>query len=663
MKIYNKILFLTITHFVNSFGWGMDDPRQPSSILAVHDRAHGASLQERGIYSPAMETGFLSNYEIEISNKEWSQLSSFFEKAFENGKGSINYLGASFCAQAKQAAKHYYTLYKLLLSSEAKVLNSPDKGKLIPTLGHFVKYFEMAYDRIKDRGRRTAFGTQNSFQDTIFSVVQKTFNVYMRTYERLNKTPLGFVEDLHFSQPALIGSYKIHLFYTRDENGFILFNLIPQDEVDAGLFKTYIPYGNIDTSFFVERHFLFSLTSNNKPVLIEDKGYCINKSEGVYNISFYSGNTGIVPYSLGKTIITRRNAENPVITTIDGISQILRDSSKLDSLNNLSNVPPDAEREPEEHSSGRREELENLNTILEELRNALMDNLVQISSNSTLYSLHHLVANTEKQLLETIQNRDINALLNMLDSLLEGQPSKFLGVPGSPLDMLETEYLFLKELREQHHHDLHPNMQFLLEYIQQEFPAQTLDEIIAHYEEELVCHYEAEEREILENAYKAEQDQRSQMVIQGDHYKKKPSHKKKNSHRRQDYKKAKPQAESAAEKSARLEKQYQEAKKKAEQRLKKIKDIKISGSPKFRKYLKLVNKVTQGLRARGVSVTAQLNRSSHGSLAVQGEKISIVRPHGGYNTVHQSAARDLLGHLVQTYFDLSLTGSPSSVEK
>ncbi|MBW8308206.1 MAG: hypothetical protein K0M45_00950 [Candidatus Paracaedibacteraceae bacterium] len=659
MNNYHKILLSTILPLANSLGWTMDDPRQPTSVSAVYNKEE-RTLEESEVYLPALETGFLSSYETKISDKEWDQVEGFLQKPFEDSPGVIKLSAAHFYAQAKYAAKHYYALYKLLMKSEAKVLDSPDKDKLIPRLSRFVKFFESTYDFIKSRARIKAIGTPSNFQDEIFPIVQKTFNTYMRAYEKLKRVPLEYVEDLHFSQPDFIPSRIAHLFYTRDENGFILFNLMPHTEVERGVFRTYIPYGNIDKRFFVERHFLFSLNSDNKPVLIEDKGYCINKSEGVYNISFYSGNTGIVPYSLGKTIITRRNAENPVITMIDKISQILRDPTKLDSLNNSSNISPDAELKLEEHSSERREDSGNLDTILEGLRNALRDNLAQISSDSTLYSLHHLIANIEEQFPKTIQDqKDINALLNIVDSLLESHSSKFLGVPGSPLDILETEYLFLKELCGKGHYKLDPNMQFLLEYIKQEFPLQTLDEVVIQYEEELITCYKAEEEENLENEYKAEQERRSQMVINGDHYKKKQSHKKP-SPGKGNYRKAKPQEESAATKNGRLMKQQQEAKRRAEQRFKKIKEIKIDESPKFRKYLKLVNKVTQGLYATGTNVTAQLNRSSHGNLAVQGGKISIVRPHGRHNTVHQSSARDLIGRLVQTYFD-TVFAQPSAL--
>ncbi|MBW8308459.1 MAG: hypothetical protein K0M45_02270 [Candidatus Paracaedibacteraceae bacterium] len=526
--------------------------------------------------------------------------------------------------------------------------------ELIAKLGAFTLSFELLFLSMQEMGEMESVGEISCMHNALFPMIQKTYNTYMWAYEKLINRPLDTLGDLNFFQPevsipknlpkAYLNQLKglthsnnnAYLFYMRDENGYVLFNLKTRNKITTNLYYTAVRYqlGNQPTA----RGFVFSITPSNRVCIVENQGWLINKEKNKYSLSFYNGKAEEKPFTIGQGIyFFDPRTNNPLDRKISIIKNI--DQQIINMARSLK----------DNHTVLEREKL--LATI-----NRLMEQ--QKKNKESLMQEAKVEGKDLSNLASAIKNsdiiRDVQSLLPfrhnihlLLDDLLENKEEAFIGMPTLPVEILEVEYLFVKELLENSRKENLKAQEFSQQYIKACFPDQRLENLVQQYEEKLLTYYEAEEKEKLEEslrepdhstAYQDEWARRARMVAQGEHYKKSPR-KKKTKKRSQAHQPL------IVEKKTKNNLQSQVLRT-AKQRLAELPNKPI----KFKNYLKLINKVTHSMSESGVQVTGQLNASSHGCLVVGDKKISIVRPHGRYDTIHPKSAHSILDELVNSYF-------------
>ena len=78
----------------------------------------------------------------------------------------------------------------------------------------------------------------------------------------------------------------------------------------------------------------------------------------------------------------------------------------------------------------------------------------------------------------------------------------------------------------------------------------------------------------------------------------------------------------------------------------------IEKTIKYKEYVAMVNVALQELRNLGANITGGLNESSHGALKIDDAVLPLHRPHGPkHNMVYGSSAREMLGELLNMYFE------------
>ncbi|WP_010301453.1 hypothetical protein [Candidatus Odyssella thessalonicensis] len=649
---------LNLSGLLASLSSAMDAPReQPLQLAAL---SQSSSIE--------MATAHSSQYKTYVSDQEWGLIYSFMENIFAAPQITSNPGARAFAQRDLTYAREYFSLYKKLYGClDKNCLSDINLKELISKLGNFTLIFEQHLILQQEQHDKKTVGEVSSISNHLFPILQKTYNTYMWAYEKLTNKPLGNVGDLNFTQreasipknfprqylPQVknlmhVDSYA-YLFYSRNEDGYIICNLTTSNKIDDNLYykqtKHYYGGDQSKTNLLV-----FTVTPSNKAVIINNKGWNIIKEDNNYYITFYTGNTGEAPFKMKGGITFSDPRANEVDGAFNKKLSIIKDIDQriIDMVRHLNQAPDPEEGDKLLASITRMQaqQKKNKENILREAeaKGYDVDNLAA--------TLKHTGITSSGQIMDvrkTFSGVFAKNIYSIVDSLLGNKKRAFIGFPTLPLEILEIEYLFIRSLLENSSKENFETNEFSQQYIEACFPDQTLEGLVEQYEAKLLDYYVAEEKEKLEESsrepeasasYEEEWAQRARMVAQGEHNKKAP--------RKKNHKKRPQSQKPGAAKKETQKNLHDQAVRAAKQRL-----ADLSNKPiKFKNYLKLVNKVTQLFNEAGVKVSGQLNASSHGCLVVGDKKISIVRPHGRHDTIHPKASHSILEELINSYLSI-----------
>lgn len=573
------------------------------STLTVHDSSKVSltinNSKEDIIDLPTAHLkGFSPRYNTNVSSEEWRNALSQLEEELD--KTQINpILTPSEKEEWKKSFDIFLALYQTLDKNYSKTIKKIKKDinkEFFSPLFDFTAYFEGLYDAL----RLSYTQQEKSFQHlgSILHPVQKAWNLYLKAYENLTNQELTSFGNLGFSK--IHKGHCKHLFYIRNEEGFLLFTIYPHEPLTSDLYLTYAQYGLKEDDDSRNRDFLFSKSSQNNSIrIIEEPGLIIEKKNEALNITPYSGSQAFIPFASASTLVF-------------GIKPIFKT---------------------------------NLNKSL--IKAGLPERVQHASITALSFSKK-----------DTTGFHLIGKMEGFLSSLLGGSKARFILYPQTDLDHMEAEYVFLQDLYERYRES--PDDQdvlYALEYVKETFQNQNLEEIIADHETTLEHEYFNKEKEILEAQIRAEQAERTKMVANAEHYKIKPKNKKQ-------IKKKEKQSITPEKNDRKFNPEEIEAtaRANAKRRVELLKNKEIRGHMKYKDYLRLVNAAAQELRRDSIPVSGRLNASSHGSLEMGDKTLPIYRPHGRHKTVHVKSARNMLSNLLDCYF-AHLRGSIEYVEK
>jgi len=574
------------------------------------------ALEEKKLPKIKDLRGFQPHYKTATTAEEWAESQQLLTAAVQV---------VSTCPAISQyltgfldTCPEYFHLYRNLFENPNKAIKKLDEKKLLTPLFNYAANLEYLLDNIRIDYRKTG-KDYDTLQSKILPVIQPTFNQYIKAYEMLTGKVTSSLGSLNFAK--IFFTSNLHLFYKRDEEGFLIFTIDPLHSapIDTNLLDTYIPYKNKGNDFF-EHYILFHIDQKSgRPTIEKRSGLIFRKAPSIHEqnikhitITPYYGEDAVLnPYSREMTISLQKTTLNPIFPQVT--------------------IPPSQE----EIVSKVAEEM----PIVDPINNIAMVDLV----------------NSEK-LQSSLPSVTLSGFYSFGMKLLGERTSCFLPYLSGAIEELEAEYLFISKFKEKAAKAelTQPEDILLLEYIKESFPNQTPEEVMADYERALLEAYEDEEVRTYKEKIRREQEERSQKVAKGEHYNAKGKKGKKNKDLNRNKVKKPKEQESLALSSCEEEQMRIEAGSKAAKRLNLLKNEASSRKKpeKFRKFLQAVNVATQELARLNVPVGAKLNKSSHGNIVVEGEKpITLVRPHGLRGSISKKNAKGILTGLLNSYFE------------
>ncbi len=598
------------------------NPRTPTSIVPFRFSENDDSpLQE-----------FQPQYSTIVADEEWKEVPQILN--------TLNHPLLELWPERKEALfknyketfHTYYVLYNRMRKGGRnylkELLKRPEflSNELFPTLFQFVTDFEDVYDQLRTSYQKGS-KERKQLEGTIFPIVQRTFNFYMKVYETLTSNKLTNLGSLNYSQIQSSTRRLKHLYYKKDDNGFLIFTLYPHKRLKDGYYESYIPFRSPNEEHG-EHSVIFKIKQSSdqnpseKLKIVQQPGFLIQKRDGDIVIQHYRGNLNKDPYSTdpgNRYLNTKR---------IKAWSQMLMIIEEL-------------RRRTEEES--------NEKELLEKSAEAFL----KMSNDNAPIDAQQggIIIQSHKQTLDE-ELRDVY-LLNFSERFLGEDTSGFIPLPRTPLEQLECNYLCLLECRQRlESQEVSSGDLYLLEYLTGEEITESnfkehLTDTLVQYKEALKNDYRQEE----EDAYRLEQEQRQAMVRNGDHYKGKVPSKKQGRSKGKNQQKKHGKSQSNRQTVQQASPLQSESKhiEKAKERFQKLKNG--QRGRKFRNYIKIVNGITQEMAKEGLKVTGQLNQSSHGTFKAKGSKpTTVVRPHGKRNTVSLKGSKKSLNSLFNTYF-------------
>lgn len=600
-------------------------------------------------YEPQFVKGYNSSYkrnykENEITNSI-NEYSKLFKKCFarEVDEKKINSTDKSILLNetASKFSRDFlsYTkeFIKFLEKLEKKERHNTDFQKIIlekdniELLSNFVSYFEEHFTKAKTE---TSINLEPDYKKVMvdyFIPFQKLFNAYMYFYNKAFPGKLEFIGYLtdwmpnFFAYTNDLGSVKQKIGYTRDKNGFLLFRLYPTIKVDDSYYYTYIPHGDVDPEnglskmdHFVERSIFMKKTDDKFDIILKS-GILLSQTEESISYTPFTGNHGI-PFCKLKRIMISRDKKH---TTNDALVSFL-------------------EKEKNNPSTKNKQQIENLLNFAEEKKIYDLKN----TSDDLLLSSEKKPHTTFFPKINFNPIDSINSF-TFIKNILGNQKHAFIEIPSTKVEKQEATYEYFLSLK-----DAVLNSQVNEERIQAiEWAAQLFEttdekELIEHIdlslneiEKDLHEAYFDEGKKEMEEKIRKEQEERSKMVINRDHYKKdtKPV-KEKRSKGKNFFQKKQPQNEMEKKDTGLSEEKIKEIKKECQERINKLKK---SGPLKWKSYLGLVNKTIQVLKDSNVNVKLLLNKSSHGFISIEGTKQPICFSHETGEIGTSSAVKDI----------------------
>lgn len=543
--------------------------------------------------------GFQPWYETSVTREAWRNAQQILTDAAATVTTSDKI--GFWLKMYMDAEPEYFHLYNNLLQTPAKTLRKLDANKLLNPLFKYAAAFEHLLDNIRTNYRKTG-KDYSAIQRKVLPIVQPTFNQYLKAWEELTSQQTSSLGSLEYEKPFVMR--KAHLFYKRDTHGFLVFTIRTENNevIDTNLFETYIPYKNEGKDFF-EHSILFTVIGE-KPVIQRREGLIFRDTasilaqdlEGV-SITPYYGEYAHDPFTTKQTMSLIREEDLPTFI----------EDKKEPTTNYTSAVKQDTVDLPQ-----------------------------------------------SQRLQSSLSPEAPLSFYAFSKGLLANKSSTFLPYLAGPIEELEAEYLFLHDVisRVQLSQEyLSPDNILLLEYLKAGFPDQDPEQVLENYEKVLLEAYEDEETRTYKEQVTKEQEERSQRVakIVVSSQRKKQKNNKKSITQYQKPIKSEEQLSLQDEEGV-----VKEAKQKAQARLNELKQhVKTKTAPqKFRKFLQAVNVVTQELAKLHTPVRAELNKSSHGNISVEGAKpVTIVRPHGLHTTISKKNSKGILTGLLNSYFE------------
>ena len=557
--------------------------------------------------------GFQPHYKTLITTEEWNNAKEKLTQA-ASAVTTCDVISV-WVNMYRNACPAYFNLYKDLSKQNLKKLN---EEKLLAPLFDFTAALVLLMDNIRTDYRQVGRGDDYiRLESEVLPILQPTFNQYMKAYETLTGKVTSSIGSLDYEKEVV--TLKTHLFYQRDRNGFLPFNINIESStlVDPGLnlYMTYIPY-TLPSGFehLSEGDILFTLDKNGKPTIERKSGLLFKKKqptseseqlkEFVLLTFYYGAEHPIHPFNFSKTLAVHEPQPQPIQPVSLNPEQFhfqdpLSMHKKLDKY---------------------------------------FDKEAKIDHNHAVW-------------LEDSQHR---FLFQFGQSFLEDNPFAFLPYPSIGIEELEAEYLFLSDFKEKISKGIQPEDTYLLEYLKEGFPEQTPEEVIANYEGTLLGAYEDEETRLYNEQIRKEQEENKKKVVNNEHYKPQNKKDKKNKKLNVLRNKNPIEIEDKTLSNSKENQIHMHSQKKAQERLNQLKEnVTLRKKPeKFRKFLKAVNMATQGLARLNVPVEAELHKSSHGNIAVDKEKpITIVRPHGLRDTISKKNGKGILTNLLSSYIE------------
>jgi len=599
------------------------------SILTVpktqSEQAHTNEDKNKELTSLIDIRGFQCHYKTLVTEEEWNENQRLLLKEAQDLSSASR---KNFVPGYLQAIKPYFLLYKNLLQNQKKTLKHLKEKELLGTLSDFTYTYEMLNDAIM----LNPFNKGKYFSDTqrkILPIIQRTFNLYMQAYERLTGKTTSFLESLHYKK-VYQQCIEAHLFYKRNEDGFFIFPILPYKTLGKNLFLNsiaYIPAGEKGTD-----EVCFSMPEKEgEPQIVRQSGFIYTdlgnievQGEMRPAISFhlYYGELSSTPFFAGISMLIpgacdAKEQNTPYEAYVK--SEIIRSLGACKSTENLA---------------------------VQAAEKSLVD--FEGVHASTLY-----FGNLKSDNFTLRLSSNESSLYRSAKQILEKEQSTFVPLPSTPVEELESEYLYFLELQERISRQIGtPEDMAMLEYFKETDPEtyseKTAEKLLKESENALLEAYIQEEQKQIEQQIRKEQEERSQNVATGKHYK--PTSKNKNNKGSKHKFEKKEKSQKSAETNE--ENILKEAKNLAAGRLNSLK-LPKGNNLKFRKFLDLVNTAQQELANVGVGVKGALNKSSHGSIAIEGSKsMTIVRPHGRRDTISPKKAKGILNGLCNSLFEV-----------
>ncbi len=550
--------------------------------------------------------------QTKVYSEEWSKTAeSILEDAYRilsiNPSIKADFLDHVYKTYYKPTFSRYYELYQMISGNNKNILKKIDKDLniLLDPLGHFVAVFESMFDMVKTHYRTNSNDYlihKTRLEKEVFPTVQKTFNTFMKIYEKYSPEKIELIGPFkNKSQNFRVSSENVtkHVFYKRDiNNDFLLFTLFPHTKVGENLYQSYLPYLQARDSNYIDDVIIFSLDETNTPIIDEHQGLVVSKDNAGYSLVPYRGNATSLPYTSSQALLLQNPATKEKTRAIFQIAEFL---------------------EKEE---------------LEEKEERVLNKTMELIGTTLPEELKGHTVFTQQPL----PTRQVVAIEEFAKEVLGDNDCVFVPFPHTDREESEETYLFLLDLKQRlKEQEVQSADILLLDYLEKTaFPEKKLDEIIQDYEYELVDDYTKEEEEKI----RLEQEARRHMVASGEVYQKRKKSKepkkaintsKKNKLPKKPETSPQDEVEEQINRStvSPTEVPLETSREKAMKKLEELKRSNNNGSVKFRKFMKLVNVARQGLEQIDLAPTAELNKSSHGKIEVEGSNPqTLVRPHG-----------------------------------
>ncbi|MDI9640984.1 hypothetical protein QM565_35420 [Geitlerinema splendidum] len=533
-----------------------------------------------------------------VSPGEWETIEKLFLEEhrkilLNNERISKAVLDKHYIEYYRPIFSNYFNIYQKLLDKDKLTIKQirEDSKVLLEPLGQFVAVFESFFDYLKTHYRTkesSEYLTHKArLENVYFPIVKNTFTTFMRAYENYANESLEDMGSLN---------YRSKSFSVLSE-GVTKHIFYKRDRNGFSLF-TLFPHKMIGEGLF-ETYVPY--LNNTTPYYSSDLIFFSLTSD---NIPVPEQRPGLMlENSPGGYIITCYRGNTTFLPYTNGPSLFMAKPRRV---------------------------LENLD------------------AGESLAATELLAGNQifATQISPTLRR---TAMRNVAENLLDNKDSTFIPFPYSPLEDMESTYLFLQNLKQQDR-EL-PENKRLLAYVEEVvFQGEPLDQVINTYEEELLNTYKEEE-------IRLQQEERRRMVAEGRHYTDS-----KNSGTKQSSKKGRreqKQIPSSAPRNLRntLPKNNagdisEKALQTARERLNELKSAHRNGSIKYRKFMQLVNVAAQGLSNLNSRLTTEINRGSHGNIQVEGvQPVTMVRPHGSAKekSVSIKTQRKVLTNLIETF--------------
>lgn len=604
----------------------------------------------------------------------------------------------------------YFALYQSMNADKVppKLKEEPSYNFFVP-LRQFVFQFQVVYDLAMTHYREE--GQDNSFLERDYlPIVQRTFNRMVGAWEQITGRKAATFGPLEPNEKLIIndGNQNKHLYYIRDEKGFLLFPITPEEPMGAPEDNYYlqrIPYrfflseeafahqvvfsvrdadpskitsiGNFLSLFGSQMH---SVTYGQDIRIVDNPGWCLERRDGGRTLAItpYSGGRGKFPYTSGKTITL---LENKGAQALDKLRLIDAAKEKVEDI-----------RREKEKRVLRKQEIKTLleTTSDDEQRKVLTLESTKLDGEIAAFeamladisNFKVLDPQEEKEASEDVpgslkgdilfQDKGIEALEQFspqvrkwINDQLGEHEGCFIPFPQEGIEDQEMFYLYFHDLQQRiQAGEVTEEDHFILEYAG--IDPQHLPQAIESIEKEL-------EEEYVSDEIQAEWARRQQQVVDGTigaAPAKKGKNASKNKKKRDKAKAAKAAAAPHSSQGAGAvvaaanvgaaapspEDFTPQARERAKKRLTKLKEAQAKKGPlKFRKFMSLVSMSAQGLKRLGVKVEMAFDKgSSHGDLTLeskegQSEKSTVVRPHGNQDMVHPKGKANILGNIVRRF--------------